>query len=454
MKKVDVLVIGGSAAGIVSAVVGKSNYPDKEFLLVRKEKHVLVPCGIPYIFGSLENSEKDLVPDDVLSKAGINLKIGEAVTVDPKKNICKLTDGSDINFEKLVLAIGSVPTIPKWLKGADLENVFAVKKDKEYLDDVKSKLENLQKIVIIGGGFIGVEIADELRKKGKKVTIVEVLPHLLGLVFDEEVSIKFEETIRSRGVEVIINNGVKEILSKDKKVTGVLLNNKEKIDADAVILALGYKPNTELAVKSGIEINKMGFIKVDEYLRTDYQNIFAVGDCAEKRDFFSRKLSTIMLASTATSEARIAGINLYNLSAVKAFGGTVSIFSTAIGDTGFGAAGLIESVAVKEGFNVVTGAFEGVDKHPGSLSGTHKQFVKMIVACESGIILGGEVIGGLSTGELINLIGFAVQNKMSVNNLLTSQIGTHPLLTAPPTAYPLIKAAENVIKKIKQVKTM
>ncbi|MBW1824078.1 MAG: pyridine nucleotide-disulfide oxidoreductase, partial [Deltaproteobacteria bacterium] len=108
-----------------------------------------------------------------------------------------------------------------------------------------------------------------------------------------------------------------------------------------------------------------------------------------------------------------------------------------------------ESSARKEGFDVVVGIFEGIDKHPGTLSNTHQQMVKIIVARDSGLILGGEVIGGPSTGELINLIGLAVQNKMTINSLLTTQIGTHPLLTAPPTAYPLIKAAEVAIKAMK-----
>jgi len=98
---------------------------------------------------------------------------------------------------------------------------------------------------------------------------------------------------------------------------------------------------------------------------------------------------------------------------------------------------------------VVIGTFDGIDKHPGTLAHTHKQMVKLIVARDSGIILGGKVISGKSTGELINVIGLAIQNKMTVSSILTAQIGTHPLLTAPPTAYPFIKCAEVVAKKIK-----
>ncbi|MCK4913956.1 MAG: NAD(P)/FAD-dependent oxidoreductase [Planctomycetes bacterium] len=447
MEKTDVLVIGGSAAGIVAATTGKANYPDKDFLLIRKEKQVLVPCGIPYIFGSLESSDKNVIPDGVLSKACVNLKIGEVVSVNPENKTCKTNDGTEISFEKLVLAIGSIPTTPKWLKGTTLKNVFTIPKNKEYIDNAINKLKDCKKIVTVGGGFIGVEISDELNKKNKDVTLAEILPHILTLAFDKELAVKAEEILQSRGVKIKTGQGVKEILGNEE-VTAVLLNNGEKIEADAVILSMGYRPNTTLAEKSGIKINEKGFVRVDEYMRTEDADIFAVGDCAEKKDFITRKPSGAMLASTACAEARIAGMNLYKLSTLKTLSGTIAIFSTAIGETGFGAAGLIESAAKREGFDVVTGSFEGIDKHPGTLSGTHKQIVKLIVAKESAVVLGGEVVGGASIGELTNLIGLVIQNRMTINSILTAQIGTHPLLTGPPTAYPLIKAAEAVAKNI------
>ncbi|MCK4965390.1 pyridine nucleotide-disulfide oxidoreductase, partial [bacterium] len=104
--------------------------------------------------------------------------------------------------------------------------------------------------------------------------------------------------------------------------------------------------------------------------------------------------------------------------------------------------------AIEEGFDIVTGAFEGMDKHPGTLPGTQKQMVKLIVAKESGIILGGEIVGGLSVGELTNIVGFIIQNRMNINSVLTAQIGTHPMLTASPAGYPLLRAAGAAAKKM------
>jgi len=152
-------------------------------------------------------------------------------------------------------------------------------------------------------------------------------------------------------------------------------------------------------------------------------------------------------SSIACAEARVAGMNLYKLSTLKTIGGTIAIFSTALNGTGFGAAGLTETVAKAEGFDIITGTFSGVDRHPGLLNNPHKQIVKLIAGRENGVILGGEVVGGSSAGELINIIGFIIQNKMNVNELMTAQIGTHPMLTASPAAYPLIKAAEVIARE-------
>jgi len=446
MKQSDVLVIGGSAAGIVAATTARSFYPDRKVTLIRKEEKVLVPCGIPYMFGTLGGSEKNVVPDQVLAGAGIDLVVGEAVLIDQEKKTCSLADGSVIQFEKLVLATGSIPVQPGWLEGTDLENVFFIPKNKEYLDNQSVKFESCNKMVVIGGGFIGVEMADELVKAGKDVTIVELLPHVLSLAFDEELATKAEDALKKRGVKIVCGRKVQKIVG-DKKVSAVLLDDGETLDADAVILSVGYQPNSKLAKNAGLGVNELGFIRVNEYMRTENPDIFAVGDCAEKFSFITRTPKRTMLASTSCAEARIAGMNLYKLSTVRSFTGTLSIFCTAIGDEAFGAAGVTENLANERGFEIVTGMFEGIDRHPGSLPDTHVQIVKLIASVDSGIILGGEVYGGSSVGELTNLIGFIIQNRMTVDAVLTSQIGTHPLLTAPPTAYPLIKAAESIARK-------
>lgn len=448
MLNTDVLVIGGSAAGLVAGSTVKSNYPDKDVTVIRKEEKVMIPCGIPYIFGTVGTSDKNVLPDAGLVKLGVNIKVDEVLSIDQEKKLCQTQSGETITYEKLIMATGSTPVMPKWLKGTNLKYVYAIPKNKVYLDQLHKEIEDCKKVVLIGAGFIGVEVSDELNKMGKEVTLVEIMPNVLGATFDQEFAIEVEKLLESRGITLKTSVGVKEILGEEK-VTGVLLDNGETIDADAVILSLGYAPNTKLAENLGLPLNEFGFIKTDQYRRTDIQDVFAVGDCSEKKEFATGKLSKTMLASTACTEARIAGLNLYKLSTVNEFRGTIGIYSTSVGEMGFGVAGLIESQAQKEGFDIVVGSFTGVDRHPGHIDDSQKQTVKLIVSKDSGVILGGEVMGGKSIGELTNVIGFIIQNNMTVNDLLVSQIGTQPMLTASPAGYPLIKAAEIVAKKLR-----
>ncbi len=449
MKNTDVLVIGGSAAGMVVSLTGKSAYPDKKFTMIKKQKDVMVPCGIPYIFGTLESSQQNIMPvDTMMEKSGVESVIGEVVSIDTEGKSVKLADGDTINYKKLVMATGSVPVMPGWLKGGDKANVFTIPKDKIYLDEMKSRLDGCRRVAVIGAGFIGVEFSDELAKTGHEVVLIEKLPHILALAFDVELSDRIVQILNERGVNIRTGAGVTEITGRDR-VEGVKLDNGEILDVDAVILSMGYKPNSKLAGESGIYVDESGFIAVDEYMRTHVSDVFAVGDCAQKRDFVTRRRVPTMLASTACAEARIAGMNLFQLETVKTFSGTIAIYATAVGKTGFGTAGLTEAAARAENIDVLTGMFEGVDRHPGTLPKTQKQVVKLIAARNSGVIIGGEVIGGLSAGELTNVIGMIIQNRMTVNSLLISQIGTHPMLTSSPAAYPLIKAAEIIDRKMR-----
>ncbi len=452
MEKINVLVIGGGASGLQAAITAKTTYTDKTVMLVRKEEKALVPCGIPYIFGSLNCSDNNILPDGLLTNVGVEIKIGEVKSLNIDDKVCIFKNNDKIYFEKLILATGSVPTKPNWLKGSDLENVFTIPKNKSYLDEMHKKLKGLKKIATIGAGFIGVEVSDEMNKGGWDVTLIEIEPYILNKAFDQEFGDKAQELLTDRGVKVITGKGVKEIQGNNGKVTNILLTDGSKLETDAVILSMGYAPNTALAKNSGIELNELGFIKTCEYMRVNNcsSDIFAVGDCAEKRDFLTRKLDATMLASTACAEARIAGMNIYELGPCKTFSGTIAIYDTAIGDKAFGTAGVTEEKANKENFDIITGSFTGMDKHPGKLPDMHEQTVKLIVAADCGMIIGGEVYGGSSVGELTNAIGFLIQNRVNIGTLLSAQIGTHPLLTGSPAGYPLIKAAEVVGKRMKK----
>ena len=447
MKKIDVLVIGGGPAGIVAATTAKRTYPNKSVCLIRKTKTAVIPCGIPYIYGTLRDVKKNLIPDAMLTNAGIELVTDEVVSLDLKSKIAKTKSGEEYQFEKLILATGSRPVIPK-IEGLDKEGVFFVYKEAEYLEKLLKAVNEAQRIVIVGGGFIGVEFADEIAKLGKEVTIIEMLPHCLMLAFDEEFCVLAEEKLKSLGVKVLTNSTVKAIKG-ERKAEGVILTDGREIPADLVLIAIGARPNADLAREAGLKIGEYGGIVVDFYMRTSHPDVFAVGDCAEKYSFFTGKPAPTMLASIASAEARIAGANLYELHLVREIVGTIGIFSTAIRDLVLGVAGLTESAAKREGFEIVIGRFETVDKHPGALPGASKLIVKLMFS-RQGVLLGGEVAGGITVGEIVNIIGTAIENRMTAAQLATMQIGTHPLLTAAPTVYPITMAAFDALKKLKQ----
>jgi len=447
MEKVDVLVIGGSAAGLVAAMTAKSMHKEQRVMMIRKEEQVMIPCGIPYIFGSLQSSSENILPDAGLVNLGVEIVLDEVVSLDKNNQQIVTKSGLDVTYEKLVLATGSKPLAPKWLKGQDLENVFVIPKNKVYLDQLKAQIEPLKHIIVVGAGFIGVELSDELVKMGKQVTLIEKESRILGMAFDDDVALEAEAVLKSRGTVIETGVSISEIRGTHK-ATHVYLSDNRSIDCDAVILSMGYVPNADLAQQAGIKLNEKGFIVVDEYMRTETANVFACGDCAEKRDFSTNKISAIMLASTACAEARVAGMNLYQVSTVRKFKGTIGIYSTNIGNSSFGVAGLTEAMAKREGFSIISAKFQGIDRHPGKLNGAHKQVVKLIVSKECGRVLGGSVIGGASAGELTNVLGFIIQSGMTVHDLLVSQIGTQPMLTASPAAYPLIKAAELAFKQL------
>jgi len=449
-KKADVVIIGGSAAGPVAGISCRRRYPEKSVVLIRKEEQVLIPCGIPYIIGTVGTPEKNLVPDALLSKNGIDLIKGEVVEIDREKKLISTDGGDVVSYDKLVLATGSLPLeLP--IPGLDKENVFLVKKDVAYLQRMLDVMESVKDVVIIGGGFIGVEFADECRKhrdcKDCSVTIVEVLPHCLQLALDDEFCQEAEDMLTERGIKVLTNKRVEAIVG-DNKVSGVRLASGEELKADVVIVGVGARPNTELASKAGIEIGPAKAIKVDRYMRTlTDDSVFACGDCAEKFSFFSGKPSRLMLASIATAEARIVGANLYGTCSGNC--GAVGVFSTVIGERAFGCAGLSEAAARKEGLHIVTGEAAGPDRHPGGMPGAADVKLKLVFYGGKGLLVGGGASGGSGIGELMNVIGACIQHSVTAYDIALFQMGTHPALTASPVTYQLVNAAEIAIKALR-----
>ncbi|MEN8117976.1 MAG: FAD-dependent oxidoreductase [Bacteroidota bacterium] len=454
MKQFDVIIIGAGPAGIITGVTAKKAHPEKTMLMFKEEEKGLVPCGIPYIFHNLNSVDKNIMgPKPFIDLGGI-VETDAVTGVNLQNKSVTTKSEKDYGYDKLVFATGSEVTIPTFIPGYDLNNVFYIKKSYNYITRLFEELKTKKNIVIVGGGFIGAEVAEQLAlNNDKNITLIESENYCFSKAFSEELSQIATKALSNTNVDVRTAVKVEKVNSDDNgNASSVSLSSGETIECDAAIMAIGYKPNTELALKAGLELNKRGAIKVDNYERTQEPGVCAVGDCSQTIGFLTGRSDYVMLASTATAEARILGHNLFGVKIRKTFTGTIAVFSTEINGLSMAAAGVNESTAKQANINVVSAEFSDFDTHPATFDNTSALTVKLYASPCDGSILGGEVWGGKSAGEIINTISLAIQKGVTVFELISFQIGSHPLLTSAPTKTILIKAAEKIIDQIEKMK--
>ena len=448
MDKTDVLIVGGSAAGLMAGLTVKRRHPGKTVTIVRKASKTPVPCGIPYIYGTLKAVEKNLIPDENFIKQGIRMHTLPVESIDRGNKIAVLADGTRIAYDKLILATGSRPAMPP-IPGMQTGNVFGIKKEPEYLAQIQKTLGSSRKVVVIGGGFIGVEMAEQIAKMAQAggnggavdVSLIEMLPNCLMLACEQEFCSDAEKELRQLDVKVMTEAQVKSIQGNGT-VTGVELASGETIPADAVVVGIGVTPNIDLARQIGLEADPRMGIKVDAYMRTEDPDIFAAGDCATKFSFFDGNPSGIRLASVACSEGMIAASNLYE--PLRKCMGAVGAFGTTVGATSIGAAGLTTKAADDAHIPYVVGEAVFPNRHPGALPGCISDMkAKLLFHSGTGRIIGGHVRGGESTADMVNIVAAAIQGGLTAEELATMQYATHPLLTASPLGYHVMLAAEN-----------
>jgi NADH oxidase (H2O2-forming) len=442
MTTTDIAILGGSAAGITAAITARRFHPDKQILLVRREQQVPIPCGIPYVYGTLESCDQNLIPDSILQKHRIDLHLADVTAID-RQNHRLLSNESDITYDRLVLATGTRAVQPP-IPGVDLAGVYSINKDVSVLQQLSEELELAQNIVILGCGFIGIEFADEINKRGNKsVTVIEMAESCLNLSYDAEFCHEMQDHLRGRGIALRTSTVVKRIDGQER-VQAVVVQEGEKIPADIVIIGIGAAPNVDLARDAEILLGPLGAVAVDRTMLTSDPTIFACGDCAEKVSFFGGRPSPLKLASIAQHEARIAGANLYTIRRESL--GTIGVWSTAIGDLAMGTAGLTETAALKMGYRVICSTAETPNRHPGIMPGSALMKIKLVFDERTLVLLGGQIRGNASIGEMVNTIAACVQTRMTADTIARFQMGTHPALTASPIVYPLINAAEEALR--------
>jgi NADPH-dependent 2,4-dienoyl-CoA reductase/sulfur reductase-like enzyme len=306
-----ILIVGAVAAGTSAAAKARRNSEEADIVIYDKDGFISYSgCGMPYYIGRHIGRVEELVPrDPAFFKSKYNVDIltrHEALSVDPdrkKLEVKNLTTGEIFfdHYDRLVLATGAKSVVPP-IKGIENTNVFTLRniidmnKIAEFIKENKP-----QNAVIIGTGFIGLEVCENFVDIGMNVTLVERLPQVTpGL--DSDMAVYVQEHIESKDVRVITNNSAAAILNDH-----VLLSNGEKISSDIVIVATGVRPNTELAKKANIELGQTGAIKVNNKMQTSIQDIYACGDCIEQYQLVTGKPVYRPLGSTANKTGRIAG---------------------------------------------------------------------------------------------------------------------------------------------------
>jgi NADPH-dependent 2,4-dienoyl-CoA reductase/sulfur reductase-like enzyme/rhodanese-related sulfurtransferase len=449
MKK-RFLVIGGVAAGPKAAAKARRCDPQMDIVVYQEEEEIsYAGCGLPYYISGVVKERRELLSRTAgqFAQEGIRIKKHRRIEeIDIGKHTIS---GRDLEsgeiftdrFDRLALATGAQRIRPK-IEGIELKNIFYLRSifDADtILERIRS--EEIQNVVIAGGGYIGLEMAESLVELGKEVTIVELAPQILTL-FDEDFAGILRQYLEKKEVKVFTSEGIKALSGKDGKVTRVETASK-KIKTDAVLMSLGIRPQVELAKKAGLKIGETGAIWVNERMETSAEGIYAAGDCAETTHLVTGKKVWIPLGSTANKQGRVVGINVCGGNAT--FPGVMgtAVFKTF--DSNVAKTGLSMKEAEKEGFHPIQAIVRGFDRahyYPGQKEST----LKVITDKETGRILGGQAIGEGPSDKFIDILAMALHAKMTCEELASVDLAYAPPFS--PVLSPVIVAANVLLNKL------
>lgn len=420
-----IVVIGGVAAGPKTASRISRLNKDADITLIEKGKFLsYAGCGLPYYVSGVVKSQAELmstpvgvVRDPIFFSKVKNIHVRnntKAMKIDREKKtvLVKTKDGeNEIPYDTLVLSTGSTPFVPDF-PGKELDNVFTLQKVED-AENIKSLLEKKQAldIIIVGGGLIGIEMAEAFVHSHCRVTILERLPHILPML-DDEMAENVEKYLEAQGVKVRTNINVEAFLGNGH-VHGVK-TDKEEFKCDAVLVAVGVRPNAKLAKEAGLEIGKTGGIKVNSQMQTSDSSIYAVGDCAEQKDLITQKECYVPLGSTANKQGRVAANNICGKE--DHFPGVLGSAVCKIFDYTIARTGLSEKQAKREGYDVLTVLSPAPDK-PHFYPTAKPIFIKLIVDRATRKLLGMQSVGPGDAVMRCNSVVAAITSGMTVDDI-------------------------------------
>ncbi|MBT4290371.1 MAG: FAD-dependent oxidoreductase [Deltaproteobacteria bacterium] len=424
----NIVIIGGSAAGPKAAARARRLDQKAIITLIQKEEHLsMASCGYPYYIGGTFDARSALLstldgalrdPDYFINVKNINAIINTEATVINKenrtvsyKNLITNETGS-INYDELIIATGATPKKPP-IDGLDLEGVTHLHSmaDTDYLRKLCERMM-VEKAVVIGGGLIGMEVCEALiESEVEEVTIVEFLPQILPFL-DWDLAKLVENHCVTKAVKIITSRSASRFIGNNGELTGIELDDGTIIDCELAVVAVGVQPNIKLAETAGLEIGKFGGIKVNQYMQTSDEHIYAVGDCIETKSVITGQQVLAPMGDLANLEGRVAGENAI-LGNKKTFPGVLQTGICKIFEYTAGSTGLSETTAKKLGFDCISSVTSGADK-PHFMSAA--RLISRITADrKTGKILGFQCVGMGDVSRQLATAAMALAGQLTID---------------------------------------
>ncbi len=447
-EKKHLIIIGGVAAGMKAAAKARREFPAMKITVVTDEPYIsYAGCGMPYFIGDIiKDSKKLILREPLYFKNMHNITVltrHQATAIHTRTKQVQVKDlekNSDLTlgYDKLIIATGAQPIVPP-LPGVSLGNIFTLRTVNDALK-IKACVDSgrVKNAVIVGGGLIGMEMAENLTLRGIKVSVIELLDQILPPL-DKDMALLVQKHVMEKGVAVITSDGVKSFEGNSHGAVTTVITGRQQLPADMVILSIGIRPNTKLALDAGIEICASRAIKVNDRMETNVPDVYAVGDCAESVHLVTGKPAWIPLGSTAAKMGRVAAINVTGGN--DTFQGVLGTLIVKVFELNVGKVGLSEREAMKEGFEVESAIVPAGDKSH-YYTETKDILIKLIADKTTKKLLGAEIVGEGVVDKRIDIIATALTFGATVD-----QISKLDLAYAPPYAMSMdaIIVAANVL---------
>ncbi|TVP77096.1 FAD-dependent oxidoreductase [Thioalkalivibrio sp.] len=426
------VVIGGDAAGMSAASKVRREHPDREIVVFERGRHTsYAACGMPYfIAGEVESSDRLIArrPEVFREKQNIDVRtLHEVVAIDTEQRRVKVRDlRQDTTFwegwDDLLIATGASPIVPD-LPSIDADGIFSLSTLQSGID-VFEYVETHQpaKAVVVGGGYIGIEMAEALFERGMEVTLIDMAPEVM-VSMDADVAESISQAMRDAGVSVFLGEKLERFETDADGRLRAVVTDRQTLEADLVILGIGIRPNAELAKAAGIELGAGGAIKVNKRLETSVPDVWAAGDCAESFHLVKERPVFIALGTVANKHGLVAGINISG--GRMEFPGVLGTAITRFRDLEISRTGLSEKEAEEAGIPFRVKTIDALTRSH-YFPGTAKLKVKLLVEEGTGRLLGGQIVGGSGAAKRIDTIAVAITARLTAEQLVYTDLSYAP----------------------------